>query len=181
MQISEEIYSYQAFRTYTQDYPDKLLELVHGRIVEKVTGQQHAIIALTIGTHLRIWQKTNGIVGYSGVEMSHRNTDDDTNVRIPDVSFSSATDQPTEEAAPSLPDFAVEIKSPGNTIKGLREKAQFYVDNGVQLVWIVYPSKKVVDVYQADGTIEIFTEGDTLFGGDVLPKFEMTVTEIFEM
>lgn len=181
MQITEQTYTYEEFTAYTQAHPNVPLELINGRIVEKVTGYKHGVIALTIGTQLRQWQKSTGVSGYSGVEISHRNQGDDANVRIPDVSFTTSSEVPTEEAAPKLPDFAVEIKSPGNTIKELREKAQFYIDNGVRLVWIVYPSKKIVDVYHADGNIEIFTSGDSLVGGDVLPKFVMTVDEIFEI
>lgn len=181
MQISEQTYTYAAFVAYERAHPDKQLELIHGRIAEKVTGQKHAIIALTIGMQLRLWQKATNTVGHSGVEMSHRNADDETNVRIPDVSFTYSEQAPTEAAAPTLPDFAVEIKSPSNSIRELREKAQFYIDNGVRLVWIVYPDKKVVDVYRADGTIDLFTETDTLTGGDVLPGFQMTVAEVFKM
>jgi hypothetical protein len=36
-------------------------------------------------------------------------------------------------------------------------------------------------VYFADGSNELFSIEDTLEGGDVLPDFSMTVTDIFEI
>lgn len=182
MVSGEKLYTTTDYEAYQAQHPNRLLELIDGRVVEKVTGHYHAIIALTIGTALRLWQKQYAIVGFSGVEMSHRNADDEHNIRIPDVSFRYATEDetPSLSADHTTPDFAVEVKSPSNTFKELREKAEFYIANGAKLVWLVYPSKKLVEVYYADGATDIFKEDDVLSGGDALPNFQMTVAEIFE-
>ena len=38
-----------------------------------------------------------------------------------------------------MPDLAVEIASPSNTVAELHGKALIYLGNGTQLVWILYP------------------------------------------
>ena len=179
MVTRETVYTVDEFESHAAAHPEHLLELVHGRIVEKVTTEEHGSIALTIGMALRQWQKEKNVEGIAGVEISHRNPNDDRNVRIPDVSFRYTENKPQSSAAPALPDFAVEIKSPTNTYKELREKATFYVENGVRFVWLVYPSRQIVEVYYDDGTSELFTAEHTLSGGDVLNGFEMPVNAIF--
>ncbi len=86
----------------------------------------------------------------------------------------------TKGAVPRFPDLAVEVKSPGDSYRQMREKAAYYLANGTKLVWLVYPEKRLVEVYRADGDIQILTGDDTLDGGDVLPGFSMTVSDIFK-
>ena len=82
-------------------------------------------------------------------------------------------------SVPHLPDIAIEIKSPDDTVKQLREKADYYLANGTQLVWLVYPHQRMVEVYSLDGDVEILFEDDLLTGGEVLPDFSMPVAEVF--
>lgn len=78
-----------------------------------------------------------------------------------------------------MPDLAVEVKSPNNTYIQLREKADFYIAHGCKMVWLVYPEKQLVEVYRAEHDIDILTAEETLLGYDVLPDFELLVSEIF--
>lgn len=99
----------------------------------------------------------------------------------PDVSFRFTDEAVSSESAIyTMPDFAVEVKSIGNTYEGLREKAKFYLANGTRLVWLVYPQRRIVEVYFADGSSELFHDEHKLVGGDVLPNFEMQVADIFD-
>jgi Uma2 family endonuclease len=108
--------------------------------------------------------------------------EDDKNHRRPDVSFRFTDGEISKQGAlKRVPDFCVEIRSPSNTPKELREKAEFFLANGARLVWLVHPRKRVVEVYFEDGLFDIFTEEDNLSGGDVLPGFEMPVKDIFDV
>jgi Uma2 family endonuclease len=49
----------------------------------------------------------------------------------------------------------VEVKSSKNGYDELREKARFYLANGARLVWLVYPTRQIVEVYFADGSSEL--------------------------
>jgi Uma2 family endonuclease len=72
------------------------------------------------------------------------------------------------------------VRSPTNSPKELREKAEYFIANGARLVWLVHPRSRAVEVYYADSSYDIFTEENVLSGGDVLPGFEMLVRDIFE-
>ncbi len=99
---------------------------------------------------------------------------------MPDVSFTSAR-QPmvTRGSVMFMPDLALEIQSPDDTVKMMREKAAYYLTSGVQLVWLVYPRKHLIEAYSLDADVKILLEGDTLTGGDVLPSFTLSVAEVF--
>lgn len=182
MAISEKRYTLSEFEALSEQQPDRLLELVNGRIVEKVINEKHGKIATNIAAELRYWVKhAPAIQGHYGVDNSYRVRDDEENERRPDVSFRYATNEPREAIHVGLPDFAVEIKSRNNSYDDLRDKARFYLAHGARLVWLVYPVRRIVEVYFADGTSDLFTVEDTLNGGDVLPGFQMAVRDVFEV
>ena len=182
MVIGDKTYTLEEFNEFAAQHPDRLLELIDGRIVEKVTTEEHGAIVGNIIAELRAWKKANNIQGYYSTEASVELLEDDKNHRRPDVSF-RLTDGSIGEVGTldTLPDFCVEIRSPSNTPKDLREKAEYFIANGARLVWLVHPRKRVVEVYFEDGTFDIFTEENVLSGGTVLPGFEMLVRDIFEV
>jgi len=77
-----------------------------------------------------------------------------------------------------MPDLCVEIQSPDDSLKLMREKADFYLANGSRLVWLVYPSKQLIEVWTATEQAILKLE-DTLTGGDVLPGFAVPVKRFF--
>lgn len=158
---------------------NRLLELIHGEIVEKMPTQQHGLIALNIGSALTGYAREYKN-GRPGVEVRHQATGDDRNSRLPDVSFTRA-DVPIVEqgSVENMPDLAIEIKSPSDTIKEMRETAAYYLANGSRLVWLVYPDYRIVEVYRPDADVEILDEEQTLSGHDVLPDFELAVADVF--
>jgi Uma2 family endonuclease len=172
----------EAFEAFcaAHEHRERRFELIHGEIVERVVTEEHGVIVLTIGAQITLDLRQNPI-GRAGVEISHRREGDDTNLRIPDLSvIINASDKPIvrDGATPYYPDLAVEVKSPHDTYRELREKARFYLANGVWMVWLVYPEKKIVEVYTP--TEEwLLTEGDTVSCGAVLPGFTMPVTAAF--
>ena len=79
-----------------------------------------------------------------------------------------------------MPDLAIEVKSPDDTYKQMREKADYYLQNGTKLVWLVYPEKRIVEVYTNEQQ-DILTLEDRLTGGELLPEFELSVKDIFDV
>lgn len=158
---------------------DRLLELIHGEIVEKMPTEEHGVIAGNVFAPLHNFV-TPQRLGRIGFEVRHRPPDDDYNSRLPDISFSSVR-RPlvTKGSVPTMPDLAVEVQSPDDTIKEMREKAIYYLANGAKLVWLVYPRKRIIEIYHANGDIDILHDGDTLSGEDVLPGFTLAVGDIF--
>lgn len=58
-------------------------------------------------------------------------------------------------------------------------KVQMWLDVGVRLVWVVYPSRHIITVHRGDQPMQTLDETATLNGGDVLPGFVVPVAEIF--
>src|SRR5262245_20153235 len=125
---------------------DRLFELINGEIVEKMPTEEHGEITLIIGGALRTFVIPRKL-GRVGAEVRHKMPADDANSRFPDVSF-TAGNRPrvTEGSVPQMPDLAVEIKSPTDSLKALREKADYYMLHGTRMVWIVEPVKRFVIV-----------------------------------
>lgn len=158
---------------------DHLFELINGEIVEKVLTQQQGIIVLNIGAHMLAYAKQHEF-GRVAVEVRHQVPGDRHNSRLPDVSYYADTTTPVVErgAMSRMPDLAIEVKSPDDTLKEMREKAAYYLANGTRLVWLVYPEKRLVFVLTAESE-DVLDENDVLDGGDVLPGFTMPVRDIF--
>jgi hypothetical protein len=49
----------------------------------------------------------------------------------------------------------------------------------VRLVWVLWPKSRTMTVYWPDGTARELGPDEKLTGGDVLPGFEMTVSDLF--
>ncbi|MCC6615126.1 MAG: Uma2 family endonuclease [Anaerolineae bacterium] len=157
---------------------DRLLELIDGEIVEKVPTEEHGLLSSNIIGPLWVWVQTHR-KGRVVVEVRHRTLKDQHNARIPDISYRETNDPPVRKGSvPQMPDFAVEIKSPTDSLKTLREKVRYYLNNGTRLAWIVISEKQIVDVYAPDME-DLLIATDMLDGGDVLPGFTMAVKDIF--
>lgn len=50
-----------------------------------------------------------------------------------------------------VPDFVIELRSPSDRRRILEEKMEEWIDNGVQLAWLIDPDSRTVDVYRAGG------------------------------
>jgi len=156
-------------------------ELVKGEIFEMppVKGR-HGIIQLEIGSILRAHVKPKRL-GWVAVESGTILERDPDTVRGPDVSFYSIARQPQmpEDYFEIPPDLAVEVLSPDDRRKKVREKIAEYVDSGVRLIWLVDPDAQTVTVYNGGQRGVEYIETDTLDGGDVLPGFTCPVADFF--
>lgn len=161
------------------------LELVNGEITEMVpTGGEHGEVGGTlfglIWSYNRIHQLgrvTNAETGY--VLTIHY--DDKPFVRAPDIGFVSLQRAPEPLASgfvPMPPDLAVEVVSPGDLAQDIEAKVQNYLHYGVKLVWLLYPSVKSI-IVRKRGLIVELTQDDILNGENILPGFEVKVSEIF--
>jgi len=75
------------------------------------------------------------------------------------------------------PDLVIEVKSPSNTERQLRELAAFCLTRGAMEFWIVDGERKSVTVFHRDGIPAVFNSGDNIslaaFGGGELPVDEI--------
>ena len=105
--------------------------------------------------------------------------------RRPDAAFVPFTRWPRGRRIPSssawdvLPDVVAEVISPFDLATEVLEKIAEYFQSGIQLVWVIYPSVRLVYVYESLLKVRGLTRSDTLEGGTVLPGFQLALAELF--
>jgi Uma2 family endonuclease len=91
------------------------------------------------------------------VEMDFRLATD--TVRNPDVAFVTAehlakidVERSPVEGAPAL---AVEVISPSNLAQDTAKKVEQYLSAGTQVVWVVYPSLRLVEIHRSGRILQV--------------------------
>jgi Uma2 family endonuclease len=188
MFVEKTLYTVEEYEKFVRlpENRERRFELIYGEIVEKMPTQKHGIIVLRIGSRILTFVEAHNL-GRVGVEIRHRVPGDQHNARLPDIAYDSDTTSPIVEegAVQKMPTLAIEVKSPDDSSRELREKAAYYLQNGSRLVWLAYPNTQTVEecTLNPDGNmhIETYKMGDTLKGGDILPGFELPVRDIFNL
>ncbi len=85
-----------------------------------------------------------------------------------------------DEAWDVVPDLAVEVVSPTDKADALLEKVEEYFLAGVLQVWVVYPRRRVVHVFESFTRISVIAEGQELNGGTILPGFRLPLSTLFQ-
>ena len=105
--------------------------------------------------------------------------------RSPDASWvrrevwDALTDEEQDEFAPICPDFAVELRSPTDSLEDLHEKMREYIANGTRLGWLFDPKNKRVDIYRPNQSVELLENPSSISGDPVLPGFLFDPSEIW--
>lgn len=167
---------------FWEQYEDKPYELINGEVVETVpTGILHGAVerrvAKALGNFVDDHHLGEVLVGELGVQLGP-NT-----LRAADVAFVSnarlkSVADPQKYLA-FAPDLAIEVVSPGNTIKDIDLKVEQYLQAGTVLVWVVYPEARKVIVHQVGAKPQTIGEDGALDGGDVLPGLAIPVADLF--
>jgi Uma2 family endonuclease len=107
-------------------------------------------------------------------------------VRAPDIAFISKERLPEplpDGYLPVAPDLAVEVVSPSDSAREVRDKVNEWLNFGVRMVWVVEPRKRTIKEYRLNSDeqpVRIFGEDDVLDGGDVVPGFSLPVCKVFD-
>lgn len=182
MTVQKQLYTLQQFEQFIAqpENRERIFELINGEIVEKGPTEEHGIIAGLIVTEFNLYLKTHPL-GRAGVEVRHRIPEDEKNDYIPDVSFVSnerALAVTKKGAVPQMPDIAVEIRSPDDSTRKMREKALYYLKNGSRMAILVFPRKQQVEVHTEE-SVQTYNVDDTIDLSAVLPGFSLVVKDIF--
>lgn len=106
------------------------------------------------------------------------------NKRGPDVSFVAADrlgPGAVGVAFPQLvPDFAVEVLSPGDSPRQVLDKVGEYLQAGVRLVWIIDPERRHAAIYRSMTSVREIGGDGNLDGEDLLPGFRCSLAEILD-
>ncbi len=99
----------------------------------------------------------------------------------PDVAFVSRQRLPRSMRyfAKVVPNLVVEIKSQSDRIPKLQAKLQMYLQQGAEIGILIDPDREWVEVYRPDGSSQGFGNGDTLTLPDLLPGWELSISELW--
>ncbi len=166
---------------------DRVLELVEGVVVEMSKPTfKHGVVTMRLALQIANYVEANGLGLVTSAETGfvlERNDYGRDTVRGIDIAFVSQSRAPAKLEFTWYdqgPDLAVEVISPNNKASDTQLKVMQLFAAGTRLVWLVYPESRVLVAHTAAGAVTL-REDDTLFGGDVLPGFEMRVGDIFPM
>lgn len=160
---------------------DKRLEYI-GEVYELVTYRRGSKIAGWILTALNNFIGDSDIGDVTGADGGYMVAE----ARVmPGVAFLRAakhTEPDSEGYYPVAPDFIVEVISPSDLQKPnerISKKLQLYQSALIPLLWLVFPNRREVEVYEYGKLIRTAGIDDILNGGDVLPEFHLPVKHIF--
>ena len=143
------------------------------------TGNRNAELT----TQLHLWAKRDGtgIAFDSSTGFYLPNTA----TRSPDASwvlrwrYDELTDREQERFLPLCPDFIIEFISPSDRIPVLKEKMEEYIENGLQLGWLIVPPQKTVYIYRSQVPVEVLENPNSLSADPILPGFVLDLSDIW--
>ncbi len=102
----------------------------------------------------------------------------------PDLCVICDLDKLDDAGFVGAPDLIIEILSPGNSRKEMKEKFEVYEENGVKEYWLVYPFDEYVMVYTLNEKGKFIGSKplvkDEFIQSTVLPGLEIEVGEVFK-
>ncbi|AFY80892.1 Uma2 family endonuclease [Oscillatoria acuminata] len=93
--------------------------------------------------------------------------------------WNELTPEQQEKFAPIPPDFVVELRSASDPLKPLQDKMQQYIDNGVQLGWLIDRKQRRVYIYRPGNAVECLNNPATVSGEPILPGFVLDLSKIW--
>ncbi len=165
--------------------------LVEGRLVRMPPpGYDHGDvgenIAYALSDHVRAHRLGKVVVGETGWDLTRPGEEGDT-VQASDLAFVRADRLPPPPPRkgttyrPIAPDLVVEVASPSQFGRdGLDDQARRWIERGAGLVWVVWPDRKIVDVWEPGAADSRSLAGqDELEGGAVIPGFRLPLSVIW--
>ncbi len=160
-------------------------ELVRGDLLMMTPASTiHGRYAMRLGASLSIYAEEHNLGEvYSAEAAFELQPPPQRVVRAPDVAFvSKARILPPEQEEgfwPIAPDLVIEIVSPSESQKEIREKIRDYFAAGTRLMWLVYPDEQLVEELRSPTALRQLVVDDNLEGGEVIPGFSYSLRQLF--
>jgi Uma2 family endonuclease len=173
-------------RLYTADDlfqlgPDAPYELIEGELIEvspqgRIHGRAISNLAFFLTQEIRVDQSGELLSGDVGFILAQ---DPDT-VLAPDVAF-VRMERLLNEGDGYLklaPDLAIEVVSPGNSVREIARKTAIYLAAGSNEVWVVRPRERDVAVHRPNAAVAILRDKERL-ESPLFPNLSLPISEIF--
>ena len=161
---------------------DVYYEFVGGQAVPKVSPKFfHSSLQGSLCLLIRAWCRGKGRVLPEWAILLKRQDKDW--APVPDLTYISYERLPKSwrrnEACPAIPELAIEIISPGQTMQEFEDKAKDYLAAGVPRVWVIDPELILIRSFFPDGSSQVYTDNMPI-ADELLPGLELTTLRIFE-
>lgn len=157
-------------------------EYIDGKLKVTPAGMLHESITVSLINRFCEFLKKEPLGKVYGSSAGYRMNSG--NVLSPDVSFVRESKLPggksPEGFAHFAPDLAVEILSPSDSWQAIEDKIKEYFENGLELVWLVNPQKRVGRVYDVPDNFRDLDEEAVFAGDPVLPGFSIRLKDLLE-
>ena len=147
------------------------------------SNRKGSSIETRVSSALYVWAEQDGHGDVTGPSGGYSLPDG--SMRAPDAAWASwkrlASLSETQENSfpPIAPEFIIEVRSKSDRLKPLQAKMQMWIDNGVELAWLIDPTRKVVEVYRAGEAVEIHEDPTSVQGTGPVAGFELVMQRIW--
>lgn len=174
-------------------------ELIAGQLTQRLPNDlQYDMIQSLLVSALRRAIGIAGIEGMvvqeTGVVVSAAGQPD--TMFVPALAFIQSSQLPVSGSAAEVPSvrlvpkFVVEIAAPGQERQALADRVRTWMRAGTQIVWVIWPARRQVDVWQGRREVPTSVEADTVEATirnvhntleleDLLPGFTYPVGHLF--
>ncbi|NET01021.1 MAG: Uma2 family endonuclease [Sphaerospermopsis sp. SIO1G1] len=166
---------------------DTIYELVDGTALPKYKNEQispkffHGLTTGSLFILLSKWSQNKGRIVIEWSVKLTRNKQDW--ISVPDLTYVSYQRLPLDwlkdEPCPVIPELVIEIISPGQTFGDMIEKATYYLQSGISLVWIVDTISQTITVLTSSSLPTTF-RNQQVISHELLPDLQITPTEVFK-
>jgi len=78
-----------------------------------------------------------------------------------------------------VPQFVIELRSEKDNLPELKAKMQMWIENGVELAWLIDPQRKVIEIYRPAEDPEIHEQPTSVQGTGPIAGFELVMARIW--
>jgi Uma2 family endonuclease len=171
------------FLRFCQQFPDSMLEysgdgtLIIMPPTDPETGKRNLLIVRKLAE----WAEKQGRGSVVGPDASFRFRDGSR--RSPDATwFNEERWQKTKKGRGRYPvfapEFVIELRAPEDRMRLLQEKMEEYIDNGVQLAWLIDPTGHTVTIYRPDRSPEVLSNPPSVQGEGPVDGFTLSLDKI---
>ena len=169
---------------FEREYFDSRYELIRGELKEMApTGESHGWSGTDISYAFTHHVKQNGLGRCFLAETGFLVGRKPDSLLAPDWAFIRTARlpiQPSPKFSRIVPDAILEVRSPSDSLREVRDKMEQWLEAGVRIGWEYDPEIKTMTVYRpGTQTVEVGLDGN-VSGEDVIPGFEMSLREMLK-